>query len=394
MATTQAAMEEMEPLNAHMHRVWMADLTLKQDRVESLYAQGGWVFMVSENNEVYALSRYGGTLEWAVRVGEKYTTVLPPLVMADRIAFPVNTRLFIYDFHGILDRAQDVGFAMHAPGVSDGKTTIYIPAAKEARDNSGGARVAAVDTTKQVGEVIWEFLTRGPITSAPTLYNNVIYVGGGDNRVYAVSTRCEPMWPLDKYSFVTAGRIEADVQVDEYGVYAASTDTKLYALDRNTGKIKWMYYGESALSTPPMVTADTVYQYSAGKGLAAIDKLHGTLDRSAKWVQPEAVQVLSVGTRGVYVRLSDNTIGGLDKQTGAVMWRGARKYSQFVTNKKDGMIFVTTEEGRVYGYLPAGEMATTRPAMVMPAKAAGTGAAATKPMMQVKPASPATPAVQ
>jgi outer membrane protein assembly factor BamB len=45
--------------------------------------------------------------------------------------------------------------------------------------------------------------------------------------------------------FVTSGRIVGDVKVDDSGVYVASTDSKLYALDRGTGKILWKYYGAS-----------------------------------------------------------------------------------------------------------------------------------------------------
>ena len=145
--------------NPHVQRTWLAELGLKNDRVVSIHARQDALYVYTDNNMVYVISRYGGTIGWATQVGENFTTILPPLVVGDRVVFPVNTRMFIYDRNGVQDRVQDVGFAMHAPGVTDGQKMIYMPAAHEE-----GARLAAVDTTKKVGEVIWEVLARGPIT--------------------------------------------------------------------------------------------------------------------------------------------------------------------------------------------------------------------------------------
>jgi outer membrane protein assembly factor BamB len=246
---------------------------------------------------------------------------------------------------------------MHAPGVTDGQKMIYMPAATEE-----GSRLAAVDITRQVGPVKWEVLARGPITAAPAMYENVVYFGSQDHRVYAVTTSRQPVWPLDQFSFETDGEIKAAVKADGFAVYAASTDTKLYALDRLSGKIKWTYFAESALSTPPTPTEDTVYQYAPGKGLVAIDKTEGRVDREPKWVAADAVQVLSVGQKRVYVRLSDDTIGAVDKQTGDLLWREPKRYAKFTTNLQDATIFVATEGGEVYAYQPVGEAAPARPA--------------------------------
>lgn len=368
-----------------VQKIWVADLSLQNDHLESVYPRQNTIYVYTENNDVYAISRFGGKINWETRIGEPFTALLPPLVTADRVVFPVNTTLHIYDNHGIEDHAQDVGFAMHAPGVTDGGHMIYIPEAHE-----GGARVAAIDINKQVGEVVWEFLTRGPITAAPALYENLLFVGSEDNRVYAVTTSRLPVWSLDDFAFETAGRIEADVKADDYAVYAASTDTKLYALDRLSGKIKWMYYGEAPLSTPPAVTADMVYQYAPGKGLVAINKTAGKMDREAVWAAPQAKQVLSVGAKRVYVSMDDGTIGALDKENGKVVWRGSRKYSVFTTNLQDSTIFVATDDGQIYAYRPDGEAPATRPTMQPKA----TTSPKAMPGTTMSPAMSGTPAVK
>jgi outer membrane protein assembly factor BamB len=260
---------------------------------------------------------------------------------------------------------------------------VYIGAA-----HPGGARVAAVDITKRVGPVIWEFMTLGAMSAAPALYDNVIFVGGEDNRVYAVSTSRRPVWGLDGFSFETSGRIVADLAADEYAVYVASTDTKLYALDRMSGKIKWTYYAERALTAPPFVTADSVYEYVPGKGLVALDKTTGSYYRTPRWTAPEAVQVVSVGARRVYVKLKDGRIGALDRQTGESLWHGTWQYAKFAVNTEDPTIYAATEDGKVYSYMPSGE--TTAPKSTAKPVVLSTRPATTNGAQQTAPA-PANP---
>jgi outer membrane protein assembly factor BamB len=109
----------------------------------------------------------------------------------------------------------------------------------------------------------------------------------------------------------------------------------------------------------------------------AINKTQGKMNREATWAAPEARQVLSVGAKRLYVRLSDNTIGALDKQTGQIVWRGSRKYASFTTNLQDSTIFLATESGEVYAYRPAGEAAATRPVVTPKAAPAAMTAPAT-----------------
>jgi outer membrane protein assembly factor BamB len=362
----------IDPANPNVRRAWLADLRLRGDRADAIHATADRLFLYTENNHVLALSRAGGTIDWGAQIGDPFSAILPPLEVGDRFVFPVNTRLFIYDRYGVMERAQDVGFAMPAPGVSDGKNMVYIPAA-----HRESQRVAAIDVNRQVGPVVWEFMTRGPVSAAPAIHGGIIYVGSEDNRVYAVSQNRRPVWPLEGFAFETAGRVVADVRADETGVYVASTDTKLYCLERAGGRIKWTWYGQAPLTTPPMVTADAVYQYSPAMGLVALEKA-GIGNRTARWNQSEALQVLSAGAKAVYVRFRDNTIGALDKGTGEVLWRGSTKYSKFVTNARDAMIFVATDAGAVYAYLPVGEAAAKRvapPAAIGTATPARNGAA-------------------
>ena len=75
------------------------------------------------------------------------------------------------------------------------------------------------------------------------------------------------------------GPITADLAVDDNGVYVASRDHSLYLLDPAFGGLRWRARFSGPLYEPPVVTADTAFQFCAEDGLAAINT--GTVGRQA-----------------------------------------------------------------------------------------------------------------
>jgi outer membrane protein assembly factor BamB len=237
---------------------------------------------------------------------------------------------------------------MRSPAVGSGNT-IYVGA-----DFARGSRFIAIDISKPYRHAPkWWFVTDGGVSASPALFQQQLFLGSEGNRVYAVTEDRKPVWPLEGFSFMTAGRILADVKADELGVYVASTDTKLYCLDRNKGKIQWQYYAQHPLTTPPIVTATTVYQAVPDLGLAAIDKTAGSYNRNALWVSQSVTQVLSDDALNVYGRLADNSIVAIDKKTGQQLFRSQRHdFAIFATNTADATIFAATKDGKVYAITP------------------------------------------
>jgi outer membrane protein assembly factor BamB len=268
--------------------------------------------------------------------------------LKDKVVYPTNTTLEIYDLQGKQLQSMQLDFAMRGPAVGSGNT-IYVGA-----DVQRGSRFIAIDITKPYRHAPkWWFVTDGAISAAPALFQQQLFIGTEGNRIYAVTEDRKPVWALDGFSFRTAGRILADIKADEVGVYVASTDTKLYCIDRNKGKLVWEYYAQHPLTTAPVVTATTLYQAVPDIGLVAIDKLNGKYNRDALWVSQAVVQVLSDDAQNVYGRLADNSIVAIDKKTGQQKFRSQRHdFAIFATNTTDSTIFAATKDGKVYAITP------------------------------------------
>jgi outer membrane protein assembly factor BamB len=130
-------------------------------------------------------------------------------------------------------------------------------------------------------------------------------------------------------------------------------DTKLYALDRGSGKIRWRYFAGTGLDTPPVATKDMVYQYVNGAGLVAIDKINGESDRKPRWIVKDARQFLAEDDQNVYVRASNNRILAVDKKSGETKFRSRRKdLVSFATNATDSIIYAGTKDGLIIAVKP------------------------------------------
>jgi outer membrane protein assembly factor BamB len=162
-----------------------------------------------------------------------------------------------------------------------------------------------------------------------------------------------PIWSLPNFVFHTDGRILAGLKIDDYGVYVASTDSKLYVLDRMTGKIRWQYFAGTALLDSATVTADSVYQYVPNHGLVALDKTAGDFNRKARWVAADAKQFLAADEKYVYVALRDRRIAALDKATGEQKFTSERTdLTVFAPNTKSGVIYAATADGLLLAVKP------------------------------------------
>lgn len=114
-------------------------------------------------------------------------------------------------------------------------------------------KVRAIDPT--AGDLRWSFLTAGPILHAPTVWKGRLYVGSGDGYVYALEAATGKMlWrfraaPIERripvYGKISSTwPVHTGVLVEDGIAYAAAgivdyDGTYVYALDAETGKIKW-----------------------------------------------------------------------------------------------------------------------------------------------------------
>jgi outer membrane protein assembly factor BamB len=342
-----------QPLSANSFaRAWANNLTLDRgDAVRQLHVREDTLFLYTNKHLVYAIGRSGGDLKYSVQPPVSGGVLRPPCVLGQTVIYPTGSTLEVYNHVGRPLRTIELDKPIRSGAVGTGNT-VYI-----GLDHTGGTGVvASVDITKAYRVINWELMTFGAVTPTPAYYERTIYAGSEDGRIYAVTEERGAAWSLPNGSntFDTQGRFVSDVKVDDFGVYASNTDSKLYCLDRQTGRVKWIYYGGgTALKTAPVNGPTLVYQFVPGTGVVAIDKQQGQYNRAAKWIIKDAIDFLSEDEGHAYLRRKDNRIQAIDKQTGRLVFlSGRHPLTIFGQNQKDSTIYGTSKDGKVWAVRP------------------------------------------
>jgi outer membrane protein assembly factor BamB len=354
---------------------WAADLPqIKNDPIVALYLRGDTLYAYARSNQVYGLSASGGKLIFADTIVPPTAPLRSPTLLPDnKVVFPSADTLEVYDRNGRRLRSLPLNKPTHSGGVAVGYT-FYV-----GLDSPTGGRIAALDLTprvpteEQVKEAKrlnvsledeinrlstkWEVLTISGIQSTPTFYQGVVYVATLDGEVFAINEGGAGIWSLPNgdHVFRADGPIKADLKADDLGLYVASEDGNLYCVDRGSGRIRWTYYAGAALDAAPVLTPTMLYQFVPGSGLVAIDR-HPLGTAKAKWINPDAVEVLSEDEHNLYAVDKDGYLVALDKTDGHRLFRGVRRdMTVFATSEtlgKSPQIYATASDGSLFAVGP------------------------------------------
>lgn len=348
------------PLNAFV-RGWFQQLDLPGgDDVKELHVRENTVYAYTRGGRVVVMARDSGRLQWLAQIrSTDRGGMKPPVVLETRVVIPTSSTLEVFETtEGALLKSVPTKVAVRSNAVGLGNV-VYLGG-----DSAGSGRVVALDITRDYVHAVWELMIpRGGLASTPALFEEVLYVAGGDGNVYAVAAgNRESLWGLKDGAFKTEGPIQADLAVDDTGVYVPSTDSRMYVLQRGSGRLKWQFYGGRPLTEGASVTSTTVYLPVPDAGIAAFrkgenDATDPTLapNRRPLWLAAGMTQFLAEDERFAYVRRgSDNAIVALDKVTGQFMFENNRRdLVHFATNPKmDGVIFAASKTNRVLAIKP------------------------------------------
>lgn len=341
------------PLNNFV-RAWAIDLDLEaDDGVKEIYARDTQIFAYARSGKILTLSRDLGRLRWVAQIrSTDRGGMRPPIVLKDRIVVPTSSTLEIFDPNeGTFVRSVPLKVAARSDAVGQGNL-VYIGG-----DFEGASRFVALDVSREYVHSVWQLMIpSGGLASTPALFEDTLFLGGGNGDVYAVSAATrEALWPLKDGAFKTEGPVVADLAVDESGVYVPSTDSRMYCLNKGTGRLKWQYYGGRPLTKAAVLTAEMVFLPVPDVGIAAFDKNDGAFNREPLWLAAGMTQFLAEDAKFVYLlRGADNRIVACDKQTGAARFENNRRdLVTFATNPKpDGMIFAASKTNRLLAIKP------------------------------------------
>jgi outer membrane protein assembly factor BamB len=333
-------------------RKWATGLPQHHGDVQAVYVRDELIFAYTHDGTSVVFNRDQGEIAHYETVAGGRDVLHAPLVLKEVIVYPTLTALQTYDRKGgQYNRTSKLPFAVRTNAVA-AKNIIYLGA-----DFTGGGRVIALDIAHDYVPARWQLMfPQASVSAAPALFNDSLFAASDDGSVAAVAAdNREPLWQLPNSVFQTGGAIHGDLAVDETGLYVASSDSKLYCLNRTNGKVKWQYYAGTALNAGPVVTKDLIFQIVPGTGLVALDKTQGVnkkqppaYNRQPRWIIDDGIQFLAGNEKYVFLERSDHSILAVDKIDGKVVFKSTRSdFVAFGVNTKDDIIYGATKDGQV-----------------------------------------------
>jgi len=196
----------------------------------------------------------------------------------------------------------------------------------------------------------------GPITSGVVIGDGKVYVGTGKNpnnkeisgALYALdATTLQRHWTYSEFE----ERVWATPVLHEGTLYVASFDGTLYALNAETGALKWKFEAEGALVSTPVLAGGTLYFGSFDLYFYAVEAATGALrwhsaEPANKWFWASPV----VHDGRVFAPNLDGRVYTFDAASGVEALAPISLGSPLVSNpvRSDNWLFVGAENGEVF----------------------------------------------
>ncbi|SRR6266487_762404 len=188
--------------------------------------------------------------------------------------------------------------------------------------------------------------------SSPAVANGLVYVGTAwPNIFYAFKAKTGAI----AWSFKAGSGIDNSPVIYNDAVYFGSDDQKLYALQAGTGKLLWSFQVNGRFyESSPIIANGTVYFCVDGGTFYAVNATTGKL----LWSQPGYVPNMPVVANGVvYASFYNDTqrkygVAALNGQMGSVLWRtftsdiyGRIQSSPAIAN---GVVYIGTGDSKIF----------------------------------------------
>jgi len=275
-------------------------------------------------------------------------------------------------FHGVKWSFQTGDRVMSSPVYADG--AIHF--------GSDDGNLYAVDAKS--GRQLWKYVTGGPVPSSPAVADGVLYANSYDGKFYALNAKTG----ATKWKFKTGGerRFEAkgihgqlprtqtfpdiyDVYlsspvVADGAVYFGSGDGHFYALDAQTGALRWKFVAGEVIHSSPALAGGVLYFGDWAGMLYALDAATGKEKWRLKTGEDKFIYN-QVGFQGspavvdgvVYVGCRDSHLYAIDAATGREKWNISTGLSWVITTPAvhQGKVYFATSDSRLFKIVQASD---------------------------------------
>ena len=285
---------------------------------------GDRVYVGSSDGLLYAIDRASGTERW------RFTSKGPIA------SSPAAHRDLVY--------VSSLDGNVYAIEAATGKQRWVFATKGERRFTAPGIH-GAIPRTERMPDPYDVFL------SSPTIANNTVYIGSGDQHVYALDAATGVL----RWRFAAGDVIHASPAVANGLVYIGSWDRNLYALDATTGRERWRYptgndttiYNQIGIASSAAVAGGLVFVGGRDGRFHAVDATTGapkwTHDNHGGWT----IGSPAVRDGVVYFATSDGRrFKALDAQTGAARFDLENKAISFSSPSLAGnAVYYGTSDG-------------------------------------------------
>lgn len=144
------------------------------------------------------------------------------------------------------------------------------------------------------------------------------------------------------YHFKSLDKIAASPVFMNDTLFATSLDGFAYAIDEESGEVKWRYATGGPIDEAPLAVEDCVYVTTTDGQMAALDASSG----EAKWLASGVDRFVSVSDSTVYAVTNGEMLTAIDKTSGARI--GSAPVGQLglpVTNTNSDRVYLVTSSG-------------------------------------------------
>jgi len=228
-------------------------------------------------------------------------------------------------------------FAPAGPPVTNG-VHVFVPDAK--------GWLQAVSLRPRT--VSWGRWTADTLTAGPVLDASRVYFAGHNGMVYA-STQSfrRVIW-----QYQTEGAVTADLRMTDTGlILVGSLDYSLYAFDGASGVLEWdqlpnqRYNAGEPIRKPPYTFGEQVFLFTERAGLTALDTTSGKV----QWQLADGHDLITADADTVYVWSRGNDLLAVDRESGTVRFAIPLRTGTLIgTNETGtGLLYLATPQGQI-----------------------------------------------
>lgn len=310
---------------------WLQDLSAPENATVEVYLLEDMLVTVEHPSHlVTGISPRDGTVLWRVIVGRPTDRLTQPFRIRDKLTDPVtrvvrerdyvvicserqifhiNPRSGVVELFAPLDSLVAAG-----PGIQRNREAYAdeVPDAENAFFGTVDGRIYA--HSLRSNQLRWAYQMTDKVSVRPQYMPGAgTFVAGllvaDNNGIYAMLSPDNGVLQWKRRAWAP---IVTDPVFTAQGIFIASRDQQLYAVQRATGQDLWIYRAPAPLTQSPIVIDTTVYQPVPELGLVAID--HKALGK-VLWTQPGEFRPVLHRDRQVMLH-SPASISMLDLATG------------------------------------------------------------------------------